>query len=130
MALLRTSRLMTLFVEGWTKAYQTISRGHVKHLIKERVSPWKKRQDLNVYYDDTIDQLVERQRGVKWPSSIHLPTVAPPKKDAEKEQAIRFLVNRGEFRELCSRYDFPARWGDRAGLRELSLTIKDDLLTP
>ena len=129
-ALLRTSRLMTLFIEGWTKAYQTISRGHVKHLIKQRILPWRTRQDLNVCYDDTIDRLVTRQRGVSLPGNIHVPTVAPPRKDAEKERAIRFLVNRGEFRELCSQYDVSARWGDRAGLKELSLAIKDDLLAP
>ena len=128
--LLRTSRFMTLFVNGWTRAYQAISRGDVKHLIKKPVSRWRTCQDLNVCYDDTIDQLVKRKRGISWPSNIHLPTVASARKDAERRKAIRFLVNRAEFRELCSRYDIEARWSDKAGPRELSVAIKDDLLAP
>jgi len=128
--LLRTSRLMILFIKGWTAAYQAISRGHVKHLIKNPVSPWRTRRDINVCYDDTIQTLVERRRGVMWPSDIHLPTVAPPEKDAEKTQTIKFSVNRAEFRELCGKYDVPARWGDKTELRDLSLAIKDDVLTP
>lgn len=129
-ALLRTSRFMIQFVTGWSEAYQAISRGDVKHLIKTPVSRWRTRRDLNVCYDDTIDQLVKRKRGVSWPSNIHLPTVAPTGKRAERRKAIRFLVNRAEFRELCAQYDIEAGWSDSAGLRELSLAIKDDLLAP
>ena len=128
--LLRTSRLIVLFIKGWTSAYQAISRGPVKHLVNERVSPWRERQDLNIQYDNTIGSLVKRKRGLTWPSDIHLPTVAPPLTPPKKTQSIKFPVNRAEFRELCSRYEIAAKWGDRAGSRELSLAIKDDVLTP
>ena len=126
--LLRTDRLMDLFVKGWTDAYQQISRGDVKYLISERFLPWKKGRDVNLAYDDTIEISTRRRRGVTWPSNVHLPTVAPPRKAPEKRHAIRFLVNRAEFRELCSQFDIRAKWGDRAGLREVSEAIKDDLL--
>ena len=128
--LLRTSRLMILFINGWTAAYQMISRGHVKDLIKEPFLPWQVQRDINVCYDNTIEDLVERKRGVPWPSDIHMPTVASPRKDAEKNRIIKFPVNRSEFRELCSKYDVPATWGDSAGLKDLSLAVKDDVLTP
>ena len=128
-ALLRTDRLMTLFVKAWVEVYQAVSRSDVKNLIKDRFLPWRTTSDLNVAYDDEIDLPTGRKQGITWPASIHLPTVPPPKKLPEKPAAIRFLVNRSEFRELCAHFDVRARWDDKDTLKELSEEIKDYLLS-
>ena len=70
------------------------------------------------------------KRGITWPDNVHLPTVSPPKKAPEKRVPIKFLVNRSEFRELCSHCDVRARWGDKDGLKEVSEAIRDYLLLP
>ncbi len=128
--LLRTNKLIRLFVDHWTAAYQKVSRSDVQNTIKAPFIPWSTKNDINVQYDNDMPLVQGRQRDVKWPATLHTPKVALAKKADGKTVTIKFPVTKAEFRELCSRYEIDGAWEDSATQKALGEAIKESVLIP
>jgi len=128
--LLRTNKLIRLFIDHWTTAYQKVSRSDVKNTIKTPVEPWSADDDLNLEYSNDIALVPGKQRDAKWPDKLHTPKVALTKKPDGKTVMIKFPVTKAEFRELCSRFEIDGAWDDPATQKTLGELIKESVLLP
>jgi hypothetical protein len=128
--LLRTNRLIRMFIDQWTAAYQKVARSDVKNLIKAAVEPWSAKKDLNVLYDNNIPLGGGKQREVKWPAGVHTPKVALMKKPGDKTVTIKIPVTKAEFRELCTRFEIEGAFEDTATQKALGEAIKEEVLVP